>query len=318
MTASEEQESSIFPKQKYDQKLPILEALREEVHFILSDALETDLIKIHNIESRIKEFESLSRKINDKSISNEEDIEDLVGARVVCLFKSDLSKVEEVLSNNFEIIYKEDKISSSSDSFGYMSIHYVCKMKSTYKGPRYNKIKNVKFEIQIRTICMHAWAAISHYLDYKSEWDIPDQLRKGLNALSGLFYVADEQYESLYNARQESREAANLNSGTVQSKGSPINFDTVSAFLSRKFPDRTRSNSDGISELVKELVDSNYSNISEVEIDINRASKLFEKDEEETKKSQKVKRKLYYNEVGAARVSLRLVNEKFEEASTKK
>ena len=28
----------------------------------------------------------------------------------------------------------------------------------------------------------------------------PDHLRKGLNALSGLFYVADEQYESLYNA----------------------------------------------------------------------------------------------------------------------
>jgi hypothetical protein len=57
----EEQEPAIFPKAKYDEKFPVFEALREEVSFILSDSLVNESIKIHEIESRVKSFESLSR-----------------------------------------------------------------------------------------------------------------------------------------------------------------------------------------------------------------------------------------------------------------
>lgn len=36
------------------------------------------------------------------------------------------------------------------------------------------------FEIQVRTLCMHAWAVVSHYLDYKGDWDVPADLKLSL------------------------------------------------------------------------------------------------------------------------------------------
>jgi hypothetical protein len=41
---------------------------------------------------------------------------------------------------------------------------------------------------------MHCWAAVSHYLDYKGDWDVPVDLKRALSALSGLFYVADNEF----------------------------------------------------------------------------------------------------------------------------
>lgn len=310
-------ESEIFPRSEYDSIRPILGALNDEVFFILSDSIESEEIKIHTIESRVKEFISLSAKIREKSIEKKEDIEDLVGARVVCLFKSDIIKIENLIHKYFKVIKREDKISDSSDSFGYMSVHYICQIPSSYKGPRYNRINNIKFEIQVRTICMHAWAAISHYLDYKSEWDIPDHLKKGLNALSGLFYVADEQYERLYDARQESREKANESSGAAESSDAQINFDTVAALLERKYSDRQKSTADHISELVRELTESGYETISQVEKDLDSAKRILEKNETETKRAQNIRRKLFYTQGGAVRVSLRNVNEKYKKAMDK-
>lgn len=44
---------------------------------------------------------------------------------------------------------------------------------------------------------LNAWASISHYLGYKKESDIPAELRRDFNALSGLFYVADTHFAML-------------------------------------------------------------------------------------------------------------------------
>ena len=57
--------------------------------------------------------------------------------------------------------------------------------------------KKFLFEIQIRTITQDAWASISHYLDYKNEISIADELKKDFYALSGLFYIADTQFNKI-------------------------------------------------------------------------------------------------------------------------
>src|SRR5205823_10264394 len=120
------------------------------------------------------------------------------------------------------------------------SVHYVAKIPERYKGPRYNSISTLKFEIQIRTIAMHSWAVISHYLDYKGDWDVPAHLKRALNALSGLFYIADEQFEHFYAAREESRLTAVAGLANNETD-TEINLDTVVAYIERKFPDRKKS-----------------------------------------------------------------------------
>lgn len=122
-----------------------------------------------------------------------------------------------------------------------MSVHFIARMKQAYSGPRYDKIAGFLFEIQVRTIAMDAWANVSHHLDYKTDKDVPAELRKDFYALSGLFYVADRHFEMFYSQSIESRkqmkelfeDTASLEDKAMQE----LNLDTLSAYLVTKFPD---------------------------------------------------------------------------------
>ena len=161
---------------EYDLKINGYNLLREEALFILGKSLTETDIKISNIENRIKSKKSFI----DKAIANEYDapfekISDILGIRVITLFLSDLDKVVHIIKESFDTILVDDKVNSVSSDFGYMSIHLLVKMKNEYNGPRYDHIKDIVFEIQVRTITMNSWANISHHLDYKSDFDIPQE-----------------------------------------------------------------------------------------------------------------------------------------------
>ncbi|AMK22418.1 MULTISPECIES: GTP pyrophosphokinase [unclassified Sphingobium] len=295
----------------YNRYLPAFSALKDEANFIISHALGKSGIKIHAVEHRIKTYDSLRNKISSGGHESIDEILDAVGLRIVCLFKSDLPNVCEIISSEFDVISFDDKVDSSTDSFGYMSIHFICEMKKAYSGPRYDAIRGMRFEIQVRTLCMHAWAAISHYLDYKAEWDIPDHLKKGLNALSGLFYVADVQYEQLYSSRQISKEQSDTASPT-ESEDQPINFDTVFSMLRRIFPDRKTVDSEKISIFVKELTVNNYTNIGNIERDIvNSYDHVLKYDAEIKENQDPLREGLFFADLGAARVALRHSNKAY-------
>lgn len=140
----------------------------------------------------------------------------------------------------------------------------MCRFPYDYTGPRYDRIAGELFEVQVRTLCMHAWAAVSHYLDYKSESDIPDDMKKGLNALSGLFYVADDQYEKLYGESVQSKKHAKSMSEDDLIR-SELNLDTFSAYISNKFPDRKKADSASISQLLDHLIDYGISTLEAID-----------------------------------------------------
>jgi len=146
---------------------PNFKRLLEEVSFCLEEEIRNAEIKIHEIEKRIKSFDSLVAKAVKREFHDPiAETNDIVGTRVVCLFRSDIEKLEVLVSKCFRVIERDDKISETTDSFGYMSVHYICQMHNHLRGPRYDALKGQNFEIQLRTISMHAWAVISHYLDY--------------------------------------------------------------------------------------------------------------------------------------------------------
>ena len=192
--------------------LPLYERLKEEVLFMLERELSSREIKTHTLSGRVKNSQSLLEKVERKRYDRPlEQAEDLVGCRVVCLFLSDLPRLREVVVDLFNVVDESDKIADGAvEAFGYMSVHFICTLKAEYSGPRYEGLGDFKFEIQCRTILMDAWANVSHYLSYKAEASIPEDLRKDFHALSGLFYVADRHFELFYGESIASRREADV------------------------------------------------------------------------------------------------------------
>jgi putative GTP pyrophosphokinase len=265
------------------------------------------------IGGRIKTFDSLIAKAKRQDIQTPFDnIDDICGIRIICLFLSDLARLGEIVDNVLHVLRKDDKLTSKAeDQFGYLSVHYVCTLPGSYSGPRYDDIKELRFEIQLRTIAMHAWDTISHYLDYKSPQAIPSELRKDFHALSGLFYVADSHFELFFRSSQDTRKRAEqrIERGTDLRK-EEINRDTLEAFLRQKYPDREHAQSAMVSDLVEEIVAAGYTSLEQVNSDLKKAVKAFEYYEKHFPPSSKglVRRFL---DVGLVRVSLSMVNDSY-------
>ena len=282
----------------YGKFCPLFESLIQEAVYILNSDISAQGIKIHSVEHRVKTLNSVLEKCLRKNSRDPfTDFSDIAGVRIICLLRSDLAKIQSLVTKNFEIISSEDKIAESGNPLGYVSIHMICKMKSEYKGPRYNAIAELKFEVQLRTLCMHCWAAVSHYLDYKGEWDVPAHMKLSLNALGGLFFVADNEFEQVYGARIASISKAEK--AVVQSASSnvEIDLDTLTAYLARKFSKSAQANTESISELVQQLKESGYHSLAEVDRDLDRANALNLVDT--------------FNRVGVVRIGLQRVSAAF-------
>ncbi len=180
---------------EYEAKKSQFEQLILIVKFHIKQELDRKKIKIHSFPSRIKTFDSFINKIEKDQAQNPFwDIKDVVGLRVVCLFLDEVKKVGAVIEDLFDIIDKEDKIEGGDKRvFGYMDLQYKAKL----KDKNYEQIKDIPFEVQIRTVTQDAWASISHHLGYKKGSGIPESLERDFNALSGLFYVADTHFKML-------------------------------------------------------------------------------------------------------------------------
>ena len=84
------------------------------------------------------------------------------------------------------------------DQFGYKSVHFIVKLnEAREKLIEYSRFKEIKFEIQIRSILQHAWAEIEHDLGYKGISTIPDSSKRTFNRLSALLETADIEFDRL-------------------------------------------------------------------------------------------------------------------------
>jgi ppGpp synthetase/RelA/SpoT-type nucleotidyltranferase len=142
------------------------------------------------ISQRIKKDDSLLKKMLIKNKSYSE-INDKIGIRVVVHFLADLNFSDKLIKENFEdrIIKRESKIETSDDkTFGYLSIHYDIVNCTSAEKP-------LVCELQLRTICQNAWSELAHVLSYKTGIDLPNDIKREVNALSALMEIADNQFQ---------------------------------------------------------------------------------------------------------------------------
>jgi len=293
---------------EYNKRSETYERLKDELIYTLQQELESRQIPFHQITGRVKSFDSLIDKARrQESDTPFETILDICGVRVICLFLSDLRHVGEIVESKFTINTIDDKIyTKPEDAFGYLSVHYIGSLPATVSGPRYDGLKELKFEIQLRTIAMHAWATVSHYLDYKSPLAIPSHLRKDFNALSALFYVADTHFEVFFRSSQQAKEIAEEKAESLpEIVKEEINSDTLAAYLVKKYPDREHTEPETISKLVEELRSVGYAKIGQLDVALQRSTRAFETFEKAHRPATKDAR---YSDVGVVRVSLSIAD----------
>lgn len=284
--------------------------MSEEVNFTINNALKEKNISYSSLEVRVKTLDSTLKKVRDKQYEQFSQLTDLVGARVICPFRSDLISVKDAISDAFDIYEFDDKAIEDPDKFGYMSLHFLCRIKKDYSGPRYNNIKNISFEIQVRTICMHAWSSIQHSLEYKGAWDVPANLRKDINALSALFYLADTQFESVFKTKTETLNTArNMSLDTTSNtfESQEINLETLMAYANSKFPKLGGMTANTFSSLVQQINNAGYKTIGEVDKDVERG--LAATNAENKGRDSK------FNSAGMIRVSLGYASKAFRRSA---
>ncbi|MDB5157601.1 MAG: hypothetical protein JWR50_2308 [Mucilaginibacter sp.] len=114
--------------------------------------------------------------------------------------ESDVDAISELIEKEFikDVDNSIDKRILRSDQFGYRSLHIVASLNTDRCNLReYKRYKNIKCEIQVRSILQHAWAEIEHDLGYKGEVSIPDQYKRTFNRLSALLETADIEFDRL-------------------------------------------------------------------------------------------------------------------------
>lgn len=164
---------------------------------------------VHSIRFRVKDPEHLIQKIIRKRIDDinrvinlnnyREQVTDLLGFRVLHLFKDQWSSIHDSIINTWEtnetpIIYHrdgdivnidgyEDIFEVKQHKYGYRSFHYIIKS---------NPSKESFFaEIQVRTIYEEAWSEIDHTIRYPYDLENPI-FKEYLSILNRLSGMADE------------------------------------------------------------------------------------------------------------------------------
>ncbi len=257
------------------------------------------------INSRIKTLESFTEKIDRKEYVDPFDqVEDFCGFRIVCYYRSDMLRISKLLSEEFEVLEsfnKEDLL--KENEFGYRSYHIIAKIPKG-RSPHMidDSFSNYKFEIQIRTVLMHAWAEIQHKLAYKNETQIPPSMRKEFAFLSAKLEESDFQFERLKNeSEQIQKDFREKVENEEINKSYDLNLDSLRALLQAKFPDR-KEDLNAISKLLEQIKDAN--------LDLKEVLQTYEVAKEyilETLEADST----FFTRSGIIRTALNLLNDEF-------
>lgn len=141
-------------------------------------SLEYDRNPIETIKTRLKSTESIIKKLVRRNFpltvdSIEANLNDIAGVRVVCSFLEDIYLLADCLlqQDDVKLIQVKDYIKNPKPN-GYRSLHLIIEIPIFLKDEK----KDMRVEVQLRTIAIDFWASLDHKLSYKK--DIPEEEAK--------------------------------------------------------------------------------------------------------------------------------------------
>ena len=157
---------------------------------------------IEFITSRVKKPLSIVEKLHRYGVpvsveSVEQNLNDVAGVRVICSFIDDIYTVADMLlrQDDITLIKKKDYIEHPKDN-GYRSLHLIVEIPVFFS----NQKKNIRVEVQIRTIAMDFWASVDHQLKYKQDIDDlenADELSEELRNCADIIAQTDRRMQAI-------------------------------------------------------------------------------------------------------------------------
>ena len=136
-------------------------------------SLEQEHNPIETIKTRLKSMESIMDKLYRKKLPFEVStveacLTDVAGIRVICPFLEDIYRLADCLlqQDDVKLIRMKDYIREPKNN-GYRSLHLIVEIPIFLQ----NEKKQMKVEVQLRTIAMDFWASLEHRLRYKKNLD---------------------------------------------------------------------------------------------------------------------------------------------------
>ena len=186
---------------KYISALKVLETQLD----IISDDFKyiKEYNPIEHIKTRIKSADSIIDKLDRKNIdftieNIEKNLSDIVGARIICSFESDVYDLIDIIkkSSIIKVIDEKDYIKNPKES-GYRSYHLIVEVPVELINDKYK----VKAEIQIRTMAMDLWASLEHKIKYKSKTKVSNNVNNTLHDASEILYSLDKTMDNILNKK---------------------------------------------------------------------------------------------------------------------
>ena len=132
-------------------------------------SLQHDRNPIDSIKTRLKSFDSIYNKLMKRGLpfsaqSIEENLSDVAGVRVICSFIDDIYMLADCLlqQDDITLIERKDYIAHPKEN-GYRSLHLIVEVPIFLM----NEKRNMRVEVQLRTIAMEFWANLEHRIRYK-------------------------------------------------------------------------------------------------------------------------------------------------------
>jgi len=190
------------------------------------------------ITGRAKSLESFAEKIQrpTKKYLYDPLVEatDLAGVRVITFLQAEAADFIDESRRQFVIEREHSKDKSSAlavQEFGYLSIHLIIQLRETPRPEDFlhlpgleisdeqlGRLPNLKCELQVRTLCQHAWAGVFHELGYKNEFQLPRLWQREFAKVAAMLEVCDRQFMDIKNslAAYESGYGAYMDKGQLK------------------------------------------------------------------------------------------------------
>lgn len=247
----------IILEQEYTALRAKFQTLCNEVVRQIEHSIDNKGIKLAvPIQSRAKTVISVLEKVRSGRFSIKKSVlefQDLAGIRIITLFRRDAVLAESIVDELFDVKKKynlAEKLTASE--FGYLSTHMICTLKSEWTNlPTMSGLKELTFEVQVRTLSQHSWAEVSKTFNYKHEENVPQPVLRSINRISALLETVDLEFERLLDERNTY--IKEIGDYTVDLPDSALNIDLLTFIIKSKIPNEFYSDFDDYSDFIEDL-----------------------------------------------------------------
>lgn len=189
----------------YEPRFHLLSELARRLEQETRDALSR-VPRVDRISFRAKEPDSFAKK----SLSVDPgglrkyafplaDIEDQVAGRVLVFFRRDINVVVKRLLETFNPVEQTRKAPASDNAFAYESDHLVLMIPPHVVPVGWDKLdlRPTTFEMQVRTLFMHAWAEPEHDISYKAPVPLTSEERRKIAWAAANAWGGDAIFEQV-------------------------------------------------------------------------------------------------------------------------